>query len=195
MPVHPARLRPIPLFEGIQDADVEMIADHMEEREVSPGERLTREGASGYFFFVILDGTASVERQGEVLAELGPGDFFGEAAVLEATRRNAPVTATFEMTVGALFGADFAKYENDSPELHARITQVMADRKIVDASPRTRRALHPPRRHPAVERDHTAAQMGRPGGREEDRRVAHLVGRAEPLHRIRSCDARPHRLR
>jgi len=82
---------------------------------------------------VILDGTASVERQGELLAELGPGDFFGEGAILEATRRNATVTATSDMTLGALFGADFAKYEHDSPELHARITKVMADRKIVDA--------------------------------------------------------------
>ena len=109
-----------------------MIAEHMEERLVSPGEHLTREGASGYFFFVILEGTASVERGGAVIAELGPGDFFGEAAILEATRRNASVTATSEMTVGALFGADFAKYENDSPELHARITHVMSERKIVD---------------------------------------------------------------
>jgi|RhiMethySRZTD1v2_1073278.scaffolds.fasta_scaffold205965_3 CRP-like cAMP-binding protein len=133
MPVDPARLRPVPLFEGIHDADVTMIAEHMEERLVSPGEHLTREGASGYFFFVILDGTASVERQGELLAELGPGDFFGEGAILEATRRNATVTATSDMTLGALFGADFAKYEHDSPELHARITKVMADRKIVDA--------------------------------------------------------------
>ena len=133
MPVDPARLRPLPLFEGIHEDDVTMIAEHMEERLVSPGEHLTREGASGYFFFVILEGTASVERQGELLATLGPGDFFGEAAVLEATRRNATVTATSDMSVGALFGADFAKYENDSPELHARIKKVMAERKIVDA--------------------------------------------------------------
>jgi CRP-like cAMP-binding protein len=133
MPVDPARLRTIPLFEGIHDADVEMIAEHMEERLVSPGEHLTREGASGYFFFVILEGTASVARGGAPIAELGPGDFFGEAAILEAARRNATVTATTEISVGALFGADFAKYEHDSPELHARITRVMADRKIVDA--------------------------------------------------------------
>ena len=133
MPVDPARLRPLPLFEGIHEDDVNMIAEHMEERLVSPGEHLTREGASGYFFFVILDGTASVERQGELLASLGPGDFFGEAAVLEATRRNATVTATSDMTAAALFGADFAKYEHDSPELHARIKRVMADRRIVDA--------------------------------------------------------------
>jgi len=133
MPVDPARLRTVPLFEGIHDADVEMIAEHMEERLVAPGEHLTREGASGNFFFVILDGTASVERHGDLLAELGPGDFFGEGAILEATRRSATVTATSDMTVGALFGADFAKYEHDSPELHARITKVMAERRILDS--------------------------------------------------------------
>jgi CRP-like cAMP-binding protein len=132
MPVDPARLRTVPLFEGIHEADVEMIAEHMEERLVSPGEHLTREGASGYFFFVIIEGTASVERGGALLTELGPGDFFGESAILEATRRNATVTATSDLTVGALFGADFAKYEKDSPELHARIKHAMAERKIVD---------------------------------------------------------------
>jgi CRP-like cAMP-binding protein len=133
MPVDPARLRTLPLFEGIHEDDVAMMGGHMEQREVAEGEHLTREGASGYFFFVILDGTASVERGGTALADLGPGDFFGEAAILDAARRNATVTATSDMTVGALFGADFAKYENDSPELHARITHVMAERKIVDA--------------------------------------------------------------
>jgi CRP-like cAMP-binding protein len=133
MHVDPARLRTIPLFEGINDDDVNMIAEHMEERGIMAGEHLTREGASGYFFFVILDGTASVERSGALLAELGPGDFFGEAAIIDASRRTATVTATSEMTCGALFGADFAKYEHDSPELHARIRKVMADRKIVES--------------------------------------------------------------
>ena len=132
MPVDPARLRPISLFDDLTDADVASIGAKMEERPVEPGEHLAREGATGYFFFVILDGRAQVDRQGEKIAELGPGDFFGEAAVLEATRRNATVTATTAMVVGAMFGADFAKVEHESPELHARISQVMNARRVVD---------------------------------------------------------------
>jgi CRP-like cAMP-binding protein len=130
MPVDPARLRPFPLFEGISDDDLAMMAEHMEERPVAAGEHLTREGASGYFFFVILDGTATVDKGGEPVAEFGVGDFFGEGAILSTMRRTATVTATSDMTVGAMFGADFAKYEHDSPELHARMKQVMAERGV-----------------------------------------------------------------
>lgn len=132
MPVDPARLRGISVFTDLTDDDIELVAREMEERIVEPGEHLTREGASGYFFFVIFDGHADVSRHGEAIASLGPGHFFGEAAILEATRRNATVTATSPMTVGALFGADFAKLAADSPELHARIAQVMQERRIVE---------------------------------------------------------------
>lgn len=131
MPVDPTRLRSFDLFDGITDDDLAMISARMEERAVSSGEHLAREGASGYFFFVILDGTAEVSRGDEVVATLGPNDFFGEIAILESVRRNATVTAVSDMVVGALFGADFAKYEHDSPELHARITQVMAERSAL----------------------------------------------------------------
>lgn len=131
MPVDPTRLRSFDLFDGITDDDLAMISARMEERAVSSGEHLAREGASGYFFFVILDGTAEVSRGDEVVATLGPNDFFGEIAILESVRRTATVTAVSDMVVGALFGADFAKYEHDSPELHARITQVMAERSAL----------------------------------------------------------------
>lgn len=131
MPVDPTRLRSVDLFDGITDDDLAMISARMEERAVSPGEHLAREGASGYFFFVILDGTAEVSRGDEAVATLGPNDFFGEIAILESVRRTATVTAVSDMVVGALFGADFAKYEHDSPELHARITQVMAERSAL----------------------------------------------------------------
>jgi len=128
MPVDPTRLRSVDLFGGITDDDLAMMSARMEERAVSRGERLAREGASGYFFFVILDGTAEVSRGDEVVATIGPNDFFGETAILASVRRTATVTAASDMVVGAMFGADFAKYEHDSPELHARITQVMAER-------------------------------------------------------------------
>jgi len=132
MPVDPVRLRGIAVFTDLTDDDLALVAEKMEERVVEPGEHLAREGSSGYFFFVIFDGHAEVSRHGEAIAALGPGHFFGETAILEASRRNATVTATSPMVVGALFGADFAKLSADSPELHARISQVMQERRIVE---------------------------------------------------------------
>jgi CRP-like cAMP-binding protein len=128
MPVDPARLRSVDLFDGVADDDLAMMASHMEERDVAAGEHLAREGVSGYFFFVILDGAAEVSRGHEVVAKLGPNDFFGETAILATGRRTATVTAVSDMVVAALFGADFAKYEHDSPTLHTRITEAMAER-------------------------------------------------------------------
>lgn len=130
MPVDPARLRTVSLFDDLTDMDLALVGEHMEERLVEPGEHLTREGASGYFFFVVFDGTAEVSRAGATVATFGPGDFFGEAAILATTRRTATITACSPMVVGALFGADFAKLASDSPELHARITQVMRARGV-----------------------------------------------------------------
>lgn len=132
MPIDPARLRGIAVFTDLTDDDLALVAQKMEERLVEPGEHLAREGASGYFFFVIFDGHAEVSRNGEAVAALGPGHFFGETAILETTRRTATVTATSPMVVGALFGADFAKLASDSPELHARISQVMNERRVVE---------------------------------------------------------------
>ena len=65
------------------------LAQKMEERHAAPGEHLSNEGGSGYFFFVIEDGAADVTRDGAVVASLGPTDYFGEIAIL-ATPRSAP---------------------------------------------------------------------------------------------------------
>ncbi|MFA5883805.1 MAG: Crp/Fnr family transcriptional regulator [Acidimicrobiia bacterium] len=132
MPVDPARLRTLSLFDDIADEDLALVGEKMEERPIEAGEHLTREGASGYFFFVIIDGTCEITRGGEAVATLGPGQFFGETAILETTRRTATVTATSPMVVGAMFGADFAKLAGESPELHARIAQVMNERRIAE---------------------------------------------------------------
>ena len=131
MPVDLARLRGVTLFTDLTDDDLGLIAEKMEERLVEPGEHLAREGASGYFFFVIFEGAVDISRSGELLATLGPGEFFGETAILETTRRTATATATSPTIVGAVFGADFAKINQDAPELHARIAQVMNERRVL----------------------------------------------------------------
>jgi CRP-like cAMP-binding protein len=121
MAVDPTRVLGIPLFADLTDDERAAVAGKLEERSVGAGERLSAEGGSGYFFFVIEQGAASVTRDGEMLAEFGPGDFFGEAAIFRARRRTATVTATGPSVVLAMFGADFAKLASDIPALHATI--------------------------------------------------------------------------
>jgi CRP-like cAMP-binding protein len=129
----PRALRAVPLFADLSDDELTALAAHCEERHVQPGEHLTHAGASGYFFFVIEEGTASVERDGAVVATLGPGEFFGEGSILSPVtmRRNATVTAQTEMRVIAMFGADFAKLCVDSPGVGGAVEAAMRARSEV----------------------------------------------------------------
>src|ERR671930_558937 len=94
MAVDPARLENLKLFEPLTNEQRAAVADKLEERTVDAGTHLSTEGGSGYFFFVIENGAAIVTRGDETLAEFGPGDFFGEAAIFRTRRRTATVTAT-----------------------------------------------------------------------------------------------------
>jgi CRP-like cAMP-binding protein len=124
----PARLAAMPLFEGLSSEEIETLTGWTEERHVSAGQSLVSEGAAGYVFFVIEEGTAGVEQHGEVLGELGPGDHFGEIAILDGGRRTASVVATSDMTILAMFGTEFRRLETELPQLADRIRATMEER-------------------------------------------------------------------
>src|SRR5581483_1568530 len=125
MSVDASRLERVPLFSELSGGDRALLAAKMEERHAAPGEHLSNQGGSGYFFFVIEEGTADVARDGQVVAELGPDDFFGEIAILATPRRTATVTATAPMTLLAMFGADFAKFSAEMPALAQKVQQAI----------------------------------------------------------------------
>jgi CRP/FNR family cyclic AMP-dependent transcriptional regulator len=122
------RLDSIPLFAGLSEEQRAAVASLAEERTVDAGTHLSREEGSGYFFFAICEGNADVERDGKTVAQLGPGDFFGELAILKTRRRTATVTATSPMTLAVIFGADFAKLTAEIPALTARVDEAIAAR-------------------------------------------------------------------
>jgi CRP-like cAMP-binding protein len=126
--VDATHLQDVELFASLTDAERSHLADQLEERHAQAGDHLTLSGASGYFFFVILEGTADVEHDGVVVAQLGPNDFFGETAILERKRRTATVTATSPMTLAVMFGADFGVLLRDHPEIGNRIQDAMHQR-------------------------------------------------------------------
>jgi CRP-like cAMP-binding protein len=87
-------LRTVPLFAGCTDAELERIAAIADELSLVQGKVLTREGDPGREMFLLLDGTVEVERSGEVVNHLGPGDFLGEGTLILGKPRNATITAT-----------------------------------------------------------------------------------------------------
>jgi CRP-like cAMP-binding protein len=128
MPLEPDRLRAIPLFADLGDEQLEPLATWLTDEEVSEGRRLTPEGAAGYLFYVIEDGTASVLQHDVEVARLGPGDFFGEMAIMGDGRRVADVIATSPMRLLVMFGTEFRELEATLPEVAARIRSTIDER-------------------------------------------------------------------
>ena len=99
----------IPLFSDLSEDDLKALSTYADEVSVSEGKHLVDEGGYAYDLFVIVDGTAQVIHGGEVVAELGSGDFFGEAGVLEKQQRNATVVAKTHMRLVTLTGWDLRR--------------------------------------------------------------------------------------
>ena len=122
----------LPLFDTLEPDERASIAPWFELEDVSPGVNLTGEGASGYSFFVLRDGSATVTINGIEVRSLGPGDFFGELALLGDGRRTATVTTTTPSKVLVLFGTEFRRLQQEHPEIAARVESAL--REIAQAA-------------------------------------------------------------
>ncbi|HZD79440.1 MAG TPA: cyclic nucleotide-binding domain-containing protein [Actinomycetota bacterium] len=122
------RLRAIPLFAGLSRKEREQLARWADEVEVPAGTRLVDQGAFPHEFFVISEGRAEVTIDGRPIAELGPGDFFGEIALLEGQRRTATVTSSTPLSAVVMHSRDFGSMERSLPDVAARIRQEMTRR-------------------------------------------------------------------
>jgi CRP-like cAMP-binding protein len=129
MPVPAAELASIPLFSSLSENDLEEVRCWFETRSASEGVRLAGEGASGYSFFVLAEGKAVVTSNETELATLGPGDFFGEIAILGDGRRSATVTATEPSQLFVMFGAEFRELQKRHPDIAARLEGAMVERR------------------------------------------------------------------
>jgi CRP/FNR family cyclic AMP-dependent transcriptional regulator len=124
-----SRLKSIPLFEEVGEEELAQIAPFATEVSVEEGRELVREGDFSYEFMAIEDGEAEVTRGGEHVADLGPGDFFGEMGLLERTLRNATVTAKTPMRLITLTGWDLRRVERAAPQALERIHAVLEERR------------------------------------------------------------------
>jgi CRP/FNR family cyclic AMP-dependent transcriptional regulator len=124
-----SRLKSIPLFEDVPDDELGQIATFAQEVTVDQGRELVREGDFSYEFMVIEEGEAEVTREGEHVADLGPGDFFGEMGLLEKTLRNATVTAKAPMKLMTLTGWDLKRMERHIPEAVERVRTTLEARR------------------------------------------------------------------
>ena len=115
------RVREIPMFRHLSRSELERIAGWLQSYSVPEGDLLVREGASAHEFFLIEDGEAVVLQDGERIAELGPGDFFGEIGLLETQRRTASVVATTPMDVIVMYRPEFERMKVELPTVADQI--------------------------------------------------------------------------
>jgi CRP-like cAMP-binding protein len=108
-------LRDVPLFAGLNRKHLERVAQLCTRTDVEPGTVLCREGSLGREFFVIIEGTANVTVDGNEVGTLGPGDFFGELALLDAGPRMATVTAQSRLAALVLSSAEFSAMLHEEP--------------------------------------------------------------------------------
>jgi CRP-like cAMP-binding protein len=129
-----ARLEAFPILAGLGPEDLDAIASVSSEVEAEAGRILASEGDFGHALYVIESGTADVSVDGEVVRALGPGDVFGEVAVLASGRRTATVVATSPMKLIAIFKRDVWALEKRSPEAAERLRALVTDRLAAQTS-------------------------------------------------------------
>jgi CRP/FNR family transcriptional regulator, cyclic AMP receptor protein len=125
-----ARLKSVPFFGSLKKRELELIARQADEIDVPAGKVLARQGDLGDEFFVIEAGTADVLRDGERINTLGPGDFFGEIALLEEDRRIATVTATTPMALIVMTRASFRAIDRAMPHVHDAVQEAIEQRRV-----------------------------------------------------------------
>jgi CRP-like cAMP-binding protein len=106
----------VPSFAGLPPATRAALADAFEEVSAAAGERIVSEGDFAYELFAILDGTARIEQNGEVVATLGPGELCGEIGILLTGRRTAAIVADSPMRLLALFDQSFRRLSREHPD-------------------------------------------------------------------------------
>ena len=124
-----SQLKAVPFFSSLSKSELATVARLVDEVDVPEGQAVAREGRFGHEFFVIVDGTAVVVRGDTEIAKLGPGDFFGEMALVGGEQRMATVTATSPMRVLVMTRQSFREIDRTMPTVHATIVEAIQARR------------------------------------------------------------------
>lgn len=127
-------LRGVSLFSDLDEKDLESLADEFNERRFPAGDKISLEGEGGLLFFVVESGEASVEVHGQEVGRLGPGDAFGEIALIDRRPRTATVTALSDMRTYGLPVFVFRPFVEARPQVAWKLLEALADRLAVAES-------------------------------------------------------------
>ena len=126
-------LKKVPLFAGCSKAELRELAMVADELDLREGRTLVREGRPGREFFILLDGSVRVSRDGRKLSDLGAGDWFGEIALLTDTPRTATVAATSPIRVLVITDRSFRRVVERMPAIALKVLATVSDRLAKDS--------------------------------------------------------------
>jgi CRP-like cAMP-binding protein len=121
-------LRRVPLFSACSKRQLEAVAGIADEIDLPEGKVLIREGERGREFFVLIEGQAEVTQGPEAIRMLGPGDFFGEIALISRTPRTATVVARSPVRALVITDRAFRTLLERMPDLQPKVMQALAER-------------------------------------------------------------------
>ena len=121
-------LKRVPLFAGCSKKELEHVAMVADEIDFTSGKRLIKEGELGREFFILVGGTAEISRKGKAIDTAGPGDFFGEMALLADQPRNATVTTTSPVDALVVTARSFRDLIGDNPLIALKVMRAVAER-------------------------------------------------------------------
>jgi CRP/FNR family transcriptional regulator, cyclic AMP receptor protein len=121
-------IRHVPLFAQCSKRELAQIAGIADEIDLREGKVLIREGERGREFFVLLEGSAEVTKDGRRINTLGPGDFFGEIALVSRTPRTATVTATAPVHTLVITDRSFRRLLEEQPQIQLKVLEALAER-------------------------------------------------------------------
>jgi CRP-like cAMP-binding protein len=121
-------LKRAPLFANCSKQELALIGGIADEIDLKEGKELTRQGAPGREFFVLIEGTADVVKDGSKVNSLDGGDFFGEIALVHHAPRTATVTATSPVRALVITERNFRRLLENSPQIQLKVLGALAER-------------------------------------------------------------------
>jgi CRP-like cAMP-binding protein len=121
-------IKRVPLFSNCSKRELDEIAGIADELSIPEGKELTREGATGHEFLVLIDGSADVRRKSRKVNTLGSGDFLGEIALITGAPRTATVTTTSPSRMLVVTARDFRMLLRHMPTLQLKVLEALASR-------------------------------------------------------------------
>jgi CRP-like cAMP-binding protein len=121
-------LKGVPLFAECSKSELRRLAAIADEIDLREGTVLTREGRTAHEFFVLVEGTVRVTKGSRKLADLGPGDWLGEIALLTKAPRTATATATSPVRALVVVDRDFRSVVSEIPSIAMKMLSCVAER-------------------------------------------------------------------